>query len=129
MVVIKISTLLLLTTVLNKCLANPGHHVHHRIHIPTKIKTIFHTKIIKIPEHHHYIHEKEKPHLVKVPEHHHYFHEKEKENLDVNDWDNKDDDIDTHSDWESDHRGSYGHNIFKKHVSTTPRRRHKKRKH
>ncbi|CAH0545679.1 unnamed protein product [Brassicogethes aeneus] len=45
-----------------------------RIHVPQKIKTIYHTKIIKVPEHHHYFHEKEKI----VPEHHHYIHEKEK---------------------------------------------------
>ncbi|KAL1517956.1 hypothetical protein ABEB36_001652 [Hypothenemus hampei] len=36
------------------------HHVHHRIHVPQKIKTIYHTKIIKVPEHHHHFHEKEK---------------------------------------------------------------------
>ncbi|XP_050298331.1 uncharacterized protein LOC126737459 [Anthonomus grandis grandis] len=40
----------------------PGgtYHVHHRIHVPQKIKTIYHTKIIKVPEHHHHFHEKEK---------------------------------------------------------------------
>lgn len=46
----------------------------HRIHVPQKIKTIYHTKILKVPVHHHYFHEKEKL----VPEHHHYIHEKEK---------------------------------------------------
>ncbi|XP_044758673.1 uncharacterized protein LOC123316585 [Coccinella septempunctata] len=43
---------------------------YHRIHVPTRIKTIYHTKIIKVPEHHHYIHEKEK--LVPVVSHHHH---------------------------------------------------------
>lgn len=43
---------------------------YHRIHVPTRIKTIYHTKIIKVPEHHHYIHEKEK--IVPVVSHHHH---------------------------------------------------------
>ncbi|XP_030762631.1 uncharacterized protein LOC115887353 [Sitophilus oryzae] len=46
-----------------ECLPAPGgsvHHVHHRIHVPQKIKTVYHTKIIKVPEHHHHFHEKEK---------------------------------------------------------------------
>ncbi|KAK9880886.1 hypothetical protein WA026_013214 [Henosepilachna vigintioctopunctata] len=47
-----------------------SHRVYHRIHVPTKIKTIYHTKIIKVPEHHHYIHEKEK--IVPVETHHHH---------------------------------------------------------
>ncbi|XP_066147835.1 uncharacterized protein [Euwallacea fornicatus] len=49
------------------------HHVHHRIHVPQKIKTIYHTKIIKVPEHHHHFHEKEKIIIEKEPpkiEHH-----------------------------------------------------------
>lgn len=38
--------------------------VHHRIHVPTKVKTVYITKFIKIPEHHHYFHEKEKQIVV-----------------------------------------------------------------
>lgn len=40
-----------------------------RIHIPQKLKTVYHTKYIKIPEHHHYFHEKVKevPHIVYPP--------------------------------------------------------------
>ncbi|KAJ3635731.1 hypothetical protein MTP99_008618 [Tenebrio molitor] len=127
-----VSVLILFITILDQCLSSPGHHVRHRIHVPTKVKTIYHTKIIKIPEHHHYIHEKEKPHLVKVPEHHHYFHEKEKEKLvDLHDYHQKDDDLDFQPDYESDHHKSHydfedRHNIFKKHA---PLRVYKKKKH
>lgn len=38
--------------------------VHHRIHVPAKVKTVYITKFIKIPEHHHYFHEKEKQIVV-----------------------------------------------------------------
>ncbi|KAK4873073.1 hypothetical protein RN001_015102 [Aquatica leii] len=31
-----------------------------RIHVPTKIKTVYQTKFVKVPEHHHYFHEKVK---------------------------------------------------------------------
>ncbi|XP_045461793.1 uncharacterized protein LOC123671936 [Harmonia axyridis] len=47
-----------------------AHREYHRIHVPTRIKTIYHTKIVKVPEHHHYIHEKEK--IVPVVSHHHH---------------------------------------------------------
>lgn len=47
------------------------------------MKTVYVTKLVKVPEHHHYFHEKVKKEpvtkLVKVPEHHHYFHEKKKD--------------------------------------------------
>ncbi|RZC40448.1 hypothetical protein BDFB_006376 [Asbolus verrucosus] len=108
---------------LDQSLSHPGHHVHHRIHIPTKVKTIYHTKIIKVPEHHHYIHEKEKPKLIKVPEHHHYFHEKEKEKLvDLHDFHHQEeDDHGFQHDYENEHhRSSFeydnGHSVFKKHA-------------
>ncbi|KAK5640245.1 hypothetical protein RI129_011056 [Pyrocoelia pectoralis] len=42
-----------------------------RIHVPTKIKTIY--KIIKVPQHHHYFHEKVKevPKFVPIAKDHH----------------------------------------------------------
>ncbi|CAG9824813.1 unnamed protein product [Phaedon cochleariae] len=46
-------------------------NVHHRIHVPQKIKTIYHTKIVKVPEHHHYFHEKEKIIQVEAPKKEH----------------------------------------------------------
>ncbi|XP_056630782.1 uncharacterized protein LOC130441224 [Diorhabda sublineata] len=46
---------------------NTHHHVHHRIHVPQKIRTIYRTKIIKVPEHHYHYHEKEK--LVPIEVH------------------------------------------------------------
>ncbi|XP_044270127.1 histidine-rich glycoprotein-like [Tribolium madens] len=129
MVHLKVSVLILFLATLEQTLGSPGHHVHHRIHVPTKIKTVYHTKIIKIPEHHHYFHEKEKPHLVKVPEHHHYFHEKEKEKpLDLHSYHPKEEDLDLQNDWESDHKNydfEEGHNIFKKHA---PAHHYKKRR-
>ncbi|KAL3275935.1 hypothetical protein HHI36_020669 [Cryptolaemus montrouzieri] len=53
-----------------------AHRVYHRIHVPTKIKTIYHTKIVKVPEHHHYIHEKEKYVPLETHLHHHQSHHK-----------------------------------------------------
>ncbi|XP_076264194.1 uncharacterized protein LOC143198716 [Rhynchophorus ferrugineus] len=64
--------------IMMNCLPHPGskyHHVHHRIHVPQKIKTVYHTKIIKVPEHHHHFHEKEKIIIEKQEpkeEHHHH---------------------------------------------------------
>lgn len=105
--------------------------------MPTKIKTIYHTKIIKVPEHHHYIHEKEKPKLIKIPEHHHYFHEKEKEKLvDIHSLQHQDDtslDLQTalinhHQGFSNEHKDfefeDGEHNIFKKHA---PAHRYKKK--
>ncbi|XP_019757865.1 uncharacterized protein LOC125505452 [Dendroctonus ponderosae] len=53
--------------VVNSLPAGGSYHVHHRIHVPQKIKTIYHTKIIKVPEHHHHFHEKEKIIIEKEP--------------------------------------------------------------
>lgn len=82
--------------------------VYYRIHVPQKIKTIYHTKIIKVPEHHHYIHEKTK--LIKVePPHHEDFEE-------IKD-----------ADWAH----SENHNTYKvktKSTSTPRRKTHKRRK-
>lgn len=44
--------------------------VHHKIHVPTKVKTVYRTKIVKVPEHHHYFHEEEKhtePPVLQLP--------------------------------------------------------------
>nr|CAH7755474.1 unnamed protein product [Callosobruchus chinensis] len=84
--------------------------VRHRIHVPQKIHKIYHTKIIKVPEHHHYFHEKEKIIQIEKPkEEVHYPPLKEEE---VGDFDD-------HQHALSESWGGTSHNIFKKHVSST----------
>nr|CAI5825899.1 unnamed protein product [Callosobruchus analis] len=86
------------------------HHVRHRIHVPQKIHKIYHTKIIKVPEHHHYFHEKEKIIQIEKPkEEVHYPPLKEEE---VGEYDD-------HQHALSESWGGHSHNIFKKHVSST----------
>ncbi|XP_060520295.1 uncharacterized protein LOC132698317 [Cylas formicarius] len=100
------------------------HHMHHRIHVPVKVKTVYHTKIIKVPEHHHHFHEKEKTYVIEkpkpvpvavpVPVHHHHKLLEEEKFSDL------------------DHFGGHEHNIFKKHIepSESPKRKSRKnRKH
>ncbi|KAJ8922424.1 hypothetical protein NQ315_004370, partial [Exocentrus adspersus] len=106
----------------------PGyHHVRHRIYVPTKIKTIHHTKIIKVPEHHHYFHEKEKI-ILEAPHHHKDEHKLGFKDLEVKlpSFEHGDEGLDNfsgsyHSG--SDLYGGEGHNIFKKHAIAPERRK------
>ncbi|XP_025829632.1 uncharacterized protein LOC108732738 [Agrilus planipennis] len=55
-----------------------GKDVRVRLHVPKHIKTIYKTKIIKVPEHHHYIHHEKKEEAfepLKIPQYHHFFHD------------------------------------------------------
>lgn len=89
--------------------------MHHRIIVPQRIKTIYHTKIVKVPEHHHYFHEKEK--IIQLETSHHKDdHKTELKDVRYPPLDN--DDFDDFSDFHpGDHHYSGArHNIFKKHA-------------
>ncbi|CAH1990933.1 unnamed protein product [Acanthoscelides obtectus] len=86
------------------------HHVRHRIHVPQKIHKIYHTKIIKVPEHHHYFHEKEKIIQVEKPKEEVHYPPLKEEELG---------EYDDHQQALSESWGGASHNIFKKHVSST----------
>ncbi|KAJ8971915.1 hypothetical protein NQ314_000487 [Rhamnusium bicolor] len=92
--------------------------VHHRIYVPQQIKTIHHTKIVKVPEHHHYFHEKEKIIHIETP------HKEEELKLPSFEHDHLDDfsELETHDSYY--HEGGE-HNIFKKHAPALPKS-HKK---
>ncbi|XP_074038517.1 uncharacterized protein [Leptinotarsa decemlineata] len=99
------------------CSPNPGnthHHIHHRIHVPHKIKTIYRTKIIKVPEHHHYFHEKEKIY-VEVPKKEDPIYPplKEEDSVDFSEFDNH------------EYFGESRHTVVKKrpHIPKKPRKR------
>uniref|UniRef100_A0A6P7GG71 Histidine-rich glycoprotein-like n=1 Tax=Diabrotica virgifera virgifera TaxID=50390 RepID=A0A6P7GG71_DIAVI len=97
----------------NSAPGHTHHHVHHRIHVPHKVKTVYHTKIIKVPEHHHYYHEKEK--IVPVEVHKEepiYPPLKEEDFGEI-----------------SHHHSLYGseHNILKKHAPAYSKESHKRK--